>query len=182
MTPKKRNTFRLVKTLHAKTWENKLELFSWECLSEDICQLIFRPHEVELDHPFFNLFPYEVMSDVDVLWPGVLNIVAAKSNSTFVVTIHRDFVELEAIVWKLWSHPKNLCTARWHGYIFSLCRGYGSTHLLLRCPAHKFITQKLSTTRRTSPCVLTSRMIGIRISSQLHCSFFRILKTHVSCS
>ena len=74
-------------TLHTNTRENEFESFSWKRLSKDVSQLIFCLHEVELHHPLFNLFSYEVMLDVNVLGSVVLDIVAAQSNSTFVVTI-----------------------------------------------------------------------------------------------
>lgn len=44
------------------------------------------------------MFPDEVMSDNNVLRSGELDVVAAKSNGTFVITIHRNIVESKAIV------------------------------------------------------------------------------------
>ncbi|GJS17372.1 reverse transcriptase domain-containing protein [Tanacetum coccineum] len=64
-------------TLHAKPWENEFESFSGQRLSEYIRQLILCPHEIQLNHSFFHLFSDEMMSDVDVFRPGVLNVVAA---------------------------------------------------------------------------------------------------------
>ncbi|GJV70747.1 hypothetical protein Tco_1490742 [Tanacetum coccineum] len=48
------------------------------------------PHEIQLNHSFFYLFSDEMMSDVDVFRPGVLNIVAAKKLWHFVVISQRD--------------------------------------------------------------------------------------------
>ena len=56
-------------TLHAKAWENKFKSFSWKSLGEDVGQLKIRLHEVEFHNPLFHLFPYEVMTDVDVFGP-----------------------------------------------------------------------------------------------------------------
>ncbi|GKF78898.1 hypothetical protein Tco_0234466, partial [Tanacetum coccineum] len=65
-------------TLHvAKPRENEFELFSGQCLSEYIRQLILCPHKIQLNHSILHLFSDEMMSDVDVFRPGVLDIVAA---------------------------------------------------------------------------------------------------------
>ncbi|GJU28797.1 hypothetical protein Tco_1172386 [Tanacetum coccineum] len=61
-------------TLHAKPWENEFESFSGQRLSEYIRQLILCPHEIQLNHSFFHLFFDEMMSDVDVFRPRVLNV------------------------------------------------------------------------------------------------------------
>ncbi|GKG11917.1 hypothetical protein Tco_0346154 [Tanacetum coccineum] len=47
------------------------------------------PHEIQLNHSLLHLFYDEMMSDVDVFRPGVLDVVAAESYGTLVVTIHR---------------------------------------------------------------------------------------------
>ncbi|GKG08245.1 hypothetical protein Tco_0334077, partial [Tanacetum coccineum] len=43
-------------------------------------------------------FSDEMMSDVDVFRPGVLNVVAAKSYGTLVVRVQRDAIVSEAII------------------------------------------------------------------------------------
>ncbi|GKF02719.1 hypothetical protein Tco_0029642, partial [Tanacetum coccineum] len=85
-------------TLHAKPRENEFELFSRQFLSEYIRQLILCPHEIQLNHSFFHLFSDEMMSDVDVFRPGVLDIVATESYGTLVVTIQRDVIICKAII------------------------------------------------------------------------------------
>ncbi|GJT02182.1 hypothetical protein Tco_0823351 [Tanacetum coccineum] len=85
-------------TLHAKPWENEFKSFSGQRLSEYIRQLILCPHEIQLNHSFFHLFSDEMMSDVDVFRPGVLNVVAAKSYGTLVVTVQRDAIVSKAII------------------------------------------------------------------------------------
>ncbi|GKG15698.1 hypothetical protein Tco_0358021, partial [Tanacetum coccineum] len=85
-------------TLHAKPWENEFESFSRRRLSEYIRQLILCPHEIQLNHSFFHLFSDEMMSDVNVFRPGVLNVIAAKSYGTLVVTLHRDTIVSKAII------------------------------------------------------------------------------------
>ncbi|GKB20254.1 hypothetical protein Tco_0854177 [Tanacetum coccineum] len=85
-------------TLHTKPWENEFESFSGLRLSEYIRQLILCPHEIQLNHSFFHLFSDEMMSDVDVFRPGVLNVVAAKSYGTLVVTVQRDAIVSKAII------------------------------------------------------------------------------------
>ncbi|GJW64268.1 hypothetical protein Tco_0116152 [Tanacetum coccineum] len=85
-------------TLHAKSRENKFEAFSRQCLSEYIRQLILCPYEIQLNHSLFYLFSDEMMSDVDVFRPGVLDIVAAESYGTLVVTIQRDVIVCKAII------------------------------------------------------------------------------------
>ncbi|GKD89202.1 hypothetical protein Tco_1364709 [Tanacetum coccineum] len=74
-------------TLHAKLRENEFESLSGQCLSEDIRQFIFCPHEIQLNHSILYMFSNEMMSDVDVFRPGVLDIVAAEGYGTLVVTI-----------------------------------------------------------------------------------------------
>ncbi|GKB28040.1 hypothetical protein Tco_0867441, partial [Tanacetum coccineum] len=64
-------------TLHAKLRENEFKSFSGQCLSEYIRQLILCPHEIQLNHSLLHLFSDEMMSDVDVFRPGVLDVVAA---------------------------------------------------------------------------------------------------------
>ncbi|GJR95102.1 hypothetical protein Tco_0267276 [Tanacetum coccineum] len=85
-------------TLHAKPWENKFESLSQQCLSEYIRQLILCPHEIQLNHSLLYLFPDEVMSDVDVFRPGVLDVIAAEGYGTLVVTIQRNVIVCKAIV------------------------------------------------------------------------------------
>ncbi|GJU48030.1 hypothetical protein Tco_1217585 [Tanacetum coccineum] len=84
-------------TLHAKPWENEFESFSGQCLSEYIRQLILCPHEIQLYHSLFHLYSDEMMSDVDVFRPGVLDVVAAESYGTLVVTIQRDVIICKAM-------------------------------------------------------------------------------------
>jgi hypothetical protein len=56
------------------------------------------PHKVEFHYPFLHLFSNEVMTDVNMLGSGVLDIVATQSNGTFVIRIHWDFVEVIPII------------------------------------------------------------------------------------
>ena len=86
------------KALHPKSWKNELESFSRKSLSKYISQLKLCPHKVEFHYPFLYLFSDKVMTDVNMLGSGVLDIVAAQSNDTFVITVHRDFVEVKPIV------------------------------------------------------------------------------------
>ncbi|GJX69356.1 hypothetical protein Tco_0305083, partial [Tanacetum coccineum] len=85
-------------TLHAKPRENEFESFSGQCLSKYIRQLILCPYEIQLNHSLFHLFSDEMMSDVDVFRPGVLDIVAAESYGTLVVTIQRDVIVCKTII------------------------------------------------------------------------------------
>ncbi|GKF93735.1 hypothetical protein Tco_0283435, partial [Tanacetum coccineum] len=93
-------TFKCLRlhTLHAKPWENEFESFPGQCLSEYIRQLILCPYEIQLNHSFFHLLSDEMMSDVDVFRPGVLNIIAAQSYGTLVVTVQRDAIVFKAII------------------------------------------------------------------------------------
>ena len=83
---------------HSKARYNELKSFSWKCFSEDISQLKLCPNKVEFRNPTFYLFSDEMVSNIDVLRSGVLNVVATKSNGTFIVTVHRDLVVIKAIV------------------------------------------------------------------------------------
>ncbi|GJU13720.1 hypothetical protein Tco_1136116 [Tanacetum coccineum] len=83
-------------TLHAKPRENEFEYLSRQCLSEDIRQLILCPYEIQLNYSILYLFSNEMMSDVDVFRPRVLDIVVAESYGTFVVIIQRSLrMEME---------------------------------------------------------------------------------------
>ncbi|GJY20244.1 hypothetical protein Tco_0392810 [Tanacetum coccineum] len=64
-------------------------------------QLIIRRHEVQFNHALFNPLSNEIVSDVNVLGPGVLDIVAAESNSTVVVTIHGNLIEGKTVVYQM---------------------------------------------------------------------------------
>ncbi|GJZ67487.1 hypothetical protein Tco_0630727 [Tanacetum coccineum] len=85
-------------TFHAKPWENEFESCSGQCLSKYVRQLILCPHEIQLNHSIFHLFFDEMMSDVDVFRPGVLDVVAAESYGTLVVTIQRDMIVCKDII------------------------------------------------------------------------------------
>ena len=61
--------------LHPKSWKNELKPFSRKSLCKDVSQLKLYPHEVKFQHPFLYLFPDEVMTDVDMLGSGMLDIV-----------------------------------------------------------------------------------------------------------
>ncbi|GKD54714.1 hypothetical protein Tco_1288101 [Tanacetum coccineum] len=82
-------------TLYAKPKENEFKSFSGQCLSEYICQLILCPHEIQLNHSLFHLFSDEMMSDVNVFRPRVLDVVAAESYDTLVAIIQRDVICLD---------------------------------------------------------------------------------------
>ena len=56
------------------------------------------PHKVKFHYPFLNLFPDGVMSDINALRSGVLDVVAAKRNGTFVITLHHNLVEDKVVV------------------------------------------------------------------------------------
>nr|GEU36761.1 zinc finger, CCHC-type [Tanacetum cinerariifolium] len=79
------NTFECLwpHALHVKPWENEFESFSRKCLNEDICQLILRPYKIQSNYSIMYLFSNEIMPDVDVFRPRVLDIVVAESYGTF---------------------------------------------------------------------------------------------------
>ncbi|GJS25859.1 reverse transcriptase domain-containing protein [Tanacetum coccineum] len=70
------------------------------------------------NHSLFHLFYDEMMSDVDVFRPGVLDVVAAESYGTLVVTIQRDVICLDnlhdlrlrmlLVPWRCLSDTKDL--------------------------------------------------------------------------
>ncbi|GJS00679.1 hypothetical protein Tco_0317187 [Tanacetum coccineum] len=55
-------------------------------------------HEVQLNYAFLNLLSYKMVSYVNVLGPGVLDIIAAESNGTAIVTIQGNLIEDKAVV------------------------------------------------------------------------------------
>nr|GEX30532.1 hypothetical protein [Tanacetum cinerariifolium] len=61
-------------------------------------ELIIHHHIVEFNHAFLNFLSNEMVSNVNVLGPGVLDIIAAKSNGTTIITIQENLVEVKAVV------------------------------------------------------------------------------------
>ncbi|GJV41342.1 hypothetical protein Tco_1419782 [Tanacetum coccineum] len=57
--------------------DEKVNPFLSQCLGKDICQLIFCSDKVEFNYPIFHLLLYEVISDVNMLGSGVLDVVTA---------------------------------------------------------------------------------------------------------
>ncbi|GKC75788.1 hypothetical protein Tco_1126562, partial [Tanacetum coccineum] len=55
----------------------------------------------QFNYALFNLLSNEMVSDVNMLGPGVLDIVAAESNSTAVITIQGNLLEGKTIVYQL---------------------------------------------------------------------------------
>ncbi|GKG02937.1 hypothetical protein Tco_0310573 [Tanacetum coccineum] len=90
-------------------------------LGEDVCKLIVHFHEVEFNHSIFHLLSDEMAPYVNVFRARVLDVVIAKNNSTFVITVQRNFIEVKYVVFELGSHPKDLSTTSRHGDVFSLC-------------------------------------------------------------
>ncbi|GKG09330.1 hypothetical protein Tco_0338076, partial [Tanacetum coccineum] len=80
-------------TLYVKAWKKKFKPFSWQCFGEDVCKLIIRFHKVEFHHSIFHLLLDEMVPYVNVFRARVLDVVIAKSNSTFVITVQRNFIE-----------------------------------------------------------------------------------------
>ncbi|GJZ19475.1 hypothetical protein Tco_0556065, partial [Tanacetum coccineum] len=65
------------KTSHTQLVDQKLNSFSCKRFSEDVRQLILRIDKIKFDHPVLNLLLDKVKSDVYMLRPGMLEIVAA---------------------------------------------------------------------------------------------------------
>ncbi|GJV43261.1 hypothetical protein Tco_1427797 [Tanacetum coccineum] len=73
------NSFRVsvCKTSHSQLVDQKFNSFSAKGFSEDVRQLILRSDKIKFDHPFLNMLLDKVKSNIDMLQPGMLNIVAA---------------------------------------------------------------------------------------------------------
>ncbi|GJR20321.1 hypothetical protein Tco_0968848 [Tanacetum coccineum] len=99
--------------------EEEFEPLSCKALVR-ILQVIISFHEVEFNHSVFHLFSDEMVPYVNVFRARVLDVVAAQSNSTFVITVQRNFIEVKSVVFKLGSHPKDLSATSRHGYVFSI--------------------------------------------------------------
>nr|GFA70788.1 hypothetical protein [Tanacetum cinerariifolium] len=65
------------KTSHSQLVDKKFNSFSAKSFSEEVRQLIPCIDEVKFNHPIFNLLFDEMISDVDVFRPRVLDIIAA---------------------------------------------------------------------------------------------------------
>nr|GFB61589.1 hypothetical protein [Tanacetum cinerariifolium] len=65
------------KTSHSQLGGKKFNSVPTKGFSEEIRQLILCVDEVKLNHPILNLLFDEMISDVDVLRPRVLDIIAA---------------------------------------------------------------------------------------------------------
>ncbi|GKA03183.1 hypothetical protein Tco_0675964 [Tanacetum coccineum] len=64
---------------------------------------------------------YSVQAPSEGVTARVLDVVTAKSNSTLVITIQRDFIEVKSVVFELLSHPKDLSTTSRHAMYCHLC-------------------------------------------------------------
>nr|GEZ44034.1 integrase, catalytic region, zinc finger, CCHC-type, peptidase aspartic, catalytic [Tanacetum cinerariifolium] len=60
--------------------------------------LIFIANAAKFNHAFLNLLSNEMVSNVNVLRPGVLDIIAAESNGIKIVTIQGNLVEVKVVV------------------------------------------------------------------------------------
>ncbi|GJR85581.1 receptor-like protein EIX2 [Tanacetum coccineum] len=89
------------KTSHSQLVDQKFNSISAKSFSEDVCQLILRIDKVKFDHPILNMLLDKVKFDVYMHGSGMLNVVAAYGNSTFVITVHWNFIESKVIVGKL---------------------------------------------------------------------------------
>nr|GFB75771.1 hypothetical protein [Tanacetum cinerariifolium] len=65
------------KTSHTQLGGKKLYSVPSKSFSEEIRQLILSVDEVKLNYPILNLLFDEMISDIDVLRPRVLDIIAA---------------------------------------------------------------------------------------------------------
>ena len=54
-------------TLHSKAREDELKSFPRKCFGENVSQLELGPYEVEFHNSILNLFPDEVMLNINVL-------------------------------------------------------------------------------------------------------------------
>ncbi|GJU03869.1 hypothetical protein Tco_1114207 [Tanacetum coccineum] len=62
---------------YSKLVDEKVKSFLSQCLGKDICQLILYSDKVEFNHLIFHLLLDEVISDVNMLGSGVLEVVTA---------------------------------------------------------------------------------------------------------
>ncbi|GKA74640.1 hypothetical protein Tco_0780942 [Tanacetum coccineum] len=125
-------------TLHAKPRENEFKSFSGQCLSEYIRQLIVLITPVltkTTQPPFFaRCSPDEMMSDVDVFRPGVLDVVVAEGYGTLVVIVQRDVIEL-AHARLLLRCPDNLAMICVYAYAVSaMAVSFGYQRPILMVP------------------------------------------------
>nr|GEZ45429.1 hypothetical protein [Tanacetum cinerariifolium] len=56
-------------------------------------------HKVEFNHTFLNLLSNKMVSNVNVLGPGVFDIIAAESNATAIVIIQGNLIEDKVIAY-----------------------------------------------------------------------------------
>ncbi|GKD55488.1 hypothetical protein Tco_1288875, partial [Tanacetum coccineum] len=76
------------KTPHSQLVDKIFNSFSCEGFCEDVCQLILRIDKVKFNHPILNMLLDKVKSDVYMLRPGMLNIVAFEYHSPcFIVAL-----------------------------------------------------------------------------------------------
>ena len=108
-----------------------------ERLGEDIRELIICANEGELEISTANVFPDEVVANLNVLRLVVLHGVVCNLDCTLIVAEERHFVNEDAIIPQSFPHPKQLRTTACSSNIFRF----------VRRDEHNFASSKTNTPR-----------------------------------
>ena len=90
-------------------------------LGEDIRKLMLSGDKLHLDILLLNMISDEVMSDVNVLCPCVLNRILGKADGACVVTKDGSLRELQAKIPQLILQPQHLGTTACGSNVLCLC-------------------------------------------------------------
>ena len=97
-------------------------------------------NELKSESTIFNQLTNEVMSDLNVFGPRVLNMIFRDIDSTNIVTIDSKMFLTNTITKKEFLHPKKLGVIATSSNVFSLSSGERDRILLLAHPGDKVIT------------------------------------------
>src|ERR1044072_7675206 len=121
---------------------------------------------LQFNHLLFHKISDEVMSNVNMLSPVVLNRILRNINSTQVVTVQCHDIMCDIVLSQHLLHPDHLRTTATSCYVFSFNSGQGHTILLLAEPRNKIVSQEEASSRGTFSVISTTSPVSITITRQ----------------
>src|ERR1044072_89226 len=121
---------------------------------------------LQFNHLLFHKISDEVMSNVNMLSPDVLNRILRNINSTQVVTVQCHDILCDIVLSQHLLHADHLRTTATSCYVFSLSSGQGHTVLFLAEPKNKIVPQEEASSRSTFSIINTTSPISITIARQ----------------
>jgi hypothetical protein len=92
------------------------------------------------DHLVFHQISDEVMSNVNMLGPAVLDGILGNIDGTEIITEQCHDILSDIVLSEHLFHPNQLGTTASSSYVFSLCSGQRNTILLLAEPRYEIVS------------------------------------------